>query len=133
MCKERTGEKCPLEEKDPTELQSVTMAVSLLKHHLTQKGRQVKPDEWSKLQECVEDLRYLAENYEDTSVSLLCGRLREHIVTRGAVDIDSLDQKREEVQKKIEMVTVDTYESALADATDTDIPVRGHGLIILTR
>lgn len=133
MCKERLDQMCPLEDKDPAELQSLTMAVSLLKHHLTQKGHQVKAGEWTQLQECAEDLRYLSENYEDKSVSLLCGRLREHIVTRGAVDMEADDQKSTEVHKKIQELKIDTYESALNDATETEVPVRGHGLIVLTR
>ena len=72
---------------DPAELQSLTMAVSLLKHHLAQK-EQIKPKDWDQLQECEADLQLLATNYQEKSVALLCHRLRECILTRGALDPD---------------------------------------------
>ena len=72
---------------DPAELQSLTMAVSLLKHHLAQK-EQIKPKDWDQLQECEADLQFLAATYQEKSVALLCHRLRECILTRGAVDPD---------------------------------------------
>jgi len=119
---------------DPAELQSLTMAVSLLKHHLAQK-EQIKPKDWDQLQECEADLQLLATNYQEKSVALLCHRLRECILTRGALDPDepAAAVDKTGTNEKITEVSADSYESAARDASETEIPVRGHGLIALTR
>ena len=113
------------------------MALSLLTHHLTQKDHQLKPDEWDQLQGCTEDLRLLSETHQDSSVSSVCARLRESIVTRGAVSVQPEGAQEGPAaavkeDKKVEVMP-DSYRSALADASDNEVPVRGHGLIVLTR
>ena len=132
---------------DSTELQGLTTAVSLLRHHVTQKN--VKIGDWKLLQKCLEDLKYLSDHYEDDTVAQVCGRLRELIATHGVVlehndtirsAASTIQDKAKEMADKLEEIKLlskepatESYASALADANDIEIPVRGHGLIVLTR
>eukprot|EP00095_Tigriopus_kingsejongensis_P012027 maker-scaffold593_size129216-snap-gene-0.30 protein:Tk12027 transcript:maker-scaffold593_size129216-snap-gene-0.30-mRNA-1 annotation:"transmembrane and coiled-coil domain-containing protein 7" len=139
------------------EAQSISMALTLLSLKTTQSDIQV--DEWERLQSCLGDLAVLEKQYPNEQVRTLSRRLRQLISTHGAVldhknemdtHVKNLLSKAEEVhglsarvkemkmeadkeKERVEKASSVGYEEALQALADPLLPVRGHGLIALTR
>ena len=90
---------------------------------------------WEMLQLGLSDLQYLEKQHNDRNIqdaaSMLCAIIR----TRGSeVGLTSTQEQMENLRigKKKKMTEKNSYLQAVDDIEDTQIPIKGHGLISLT-
>ena len=129
------------------EMQSLQMALSLLKEFVT--SNYVQVDDWKMLLSCAKDLRTVSELHTDPTIRILAGRLDQLICMNGQVlkhkddmnaKANEIIRKTEEVNQKIDEIKsnkenkkeLSGYADALKHLEEDEIPIRGHGLISLT-
>ena len=91
---------------------------------------------WETLQSSLSDLQYLEKVHNDSNIQDAAGMLCVIIRTRGSeVGLTSTQEQIENLRigKKKIMTEKNSYLQALDDIEDTQIPIKGHGLISLTR
>ena len=132
------------------EQQSLLTALTLLNHILTRTD--VQEEQWEALLKSVEDLQILSEYHGDLTIKTLSGKLlalinanvqakehQEHMKKK----VDEIVHKTKEAQIKMEELKElnekvleerrETYEDCLNHLEDKEVPIRGHGLIALTK
>ncbi|TRY61857.1 hypothetical protein TCAL_11238 [Tigriopus californicus] len=128
------------EEEDGSQIleaQSLMMALTLLSVKVTQPYVQI--DEWKRLQNGLKDLDILGKMYPDERARQLSRRLKLLIATHGAV-MDHKDEMERHIKTMFSKVD-DIHNisekvkqmKALQSLTDPLLPIRGHGLIALTK
>ena len=106
-------------------------------------------EHWSSLSNCLDDLKTLSESHPEPSISKMSGKLHQLIdcnvqLLKHHKDIkqkaSDIVEKTKEAKLKCEEIKdlaakaaeTETFSSALEHLEDTEIPIRGHGLIALT-
>ena len=150
LCQSRVGQDQDYR-SGMAEQQSLLTALTLLNHIVTG-STDVQEEQWEALLKSVEDLKILSECHGDLTIKTLSGKLlalinanvqakehQEHMKRK----VDEIVHKTKEAQIKMEELKElnekvleerrDTYEDCLNHLEDKEVPIRGHGLIALTK
>ena len=132
------------------EQQSLLTALTLLNHIVTRTD--VQDEQWEALTKSVTDLQTLSQYHGDATIKTLSGKLlaliqanvqaKEHQENMKK-KVEEIVHKTQEAKIKMEELKelnekalaerVDTYEDCLNHLEDKEVPIRGHGLIALTK
>ena len=92
--------------------------------------------DWNNLESSISDLEYLKDNHKNPSIQKSAGELIQIISTHGDVmkhdQFRYADENFSETKDKSQKKNTNTYASAIRDIEDSEIPIKGHGLISLT-
>ena len=150
LCVNRRDQQVPDYTSGMAEQQSLLTALTLLNHIVTQPD--VQEEQWEALMKSVDDLQILSELHHEKMIKSLSGKLvalikanmqaQEHQKNM-KLKVDEIVNKTKEAKIKMEELKAlnkqaleerqDTYEDCLNHLEDKEIPIRGHGLIALTK